>query len=119
MEETVLEVAARRANALAWQDWETVAAQLHPQFLYVNASGDRLDREAYLGFLRDGPVRWVSQTLEDAQVVEAGAIAVLVATVVDDVVYEGEPARWSFLTTQTYVNDGEWRYLAGHTAVRG
>lgn len=76
MEETVLEVAARRANALARRDWETVAAQLHPQFLYVNASGDRLDREAYLGFLHDGPMRWNRQTIEAAEVVETGPVAV-------------------------------------------
>jgi Domain of unknown function (DUF4440) len=118
MEETVLEVAARRAKALAQQDWETVAAQLHPQFIYVNASGDRLDRDAYLAFLREGPVRWDRQTLEDAEVIATGPVAVLVATVVDDVVWNGEPARWTFLTTQTYVKDGDaWSYLAGHTAL--
>jgi Domain of unknown function (DUF4440) len=117
MEETVLEVAARRAEALAQQDWETVAAQLHPQFVYVNASGHRLDREAYLGFVRDGPVRWIRQTLEDAEVTGTGKVAVLLATVVDDVVWNGEPARWTFVTTQTYVNDLDaWSYLAGHTA---
>jgi hypothetical protein len=31
--------------------------------------------------------------------------------------YEGAPARWEFVTTQTYLeNDGRWLYLAGHTA---
>jgi hypothetical protein len=116
--DSALDLANRRAAALARQDWETVAAQLHPLFLYVNASGDRLDREAYLGFLRDGPVRWNGQTLEDAEVTRAGQVAVLVATVVDDVVWNGEPARWTFVTTQTYLSDrGAWSYLAGHTAL--
>jgi hypothetical protein len=43
---------------------------------------------------------------------------VLVATVVDDVLFDGQPEIWSFVTTQTYVNDGTWLYLAGHTAIR-
>jgi hypothetical protein len=43
---------------------------------------------------------------------------VLVATVVDDVVYDRRPARWEFVTTQSYIErSGEWRYLAGHTAL--
>ena len=113
----ILDLAKRRADALATADWQTVAAQLHPQFIYVNANGDRLDREAYLGFLRDGPVRWNRQALEEMEVIETGPVAVLLATVVDDVVWNGEPARWTFVTTQTYVSDRDmWSYLAGHTA---
>jgi Domain of unknown function (DUF4440) len=118
MEETVLEVAARRADALARQDWKTVAAQLHPHFVYVNANGQRLDRDTYLAFLREGPVRWNRQTHESVEIIAAGPVAVLVATVVDDVFWNGEPARWTFVTTQTYVKDGDaWSYLAGHTAL--
>jgi hypothetical protein len=113
-----LNLAHRRATALAQRDWETVGAQLHPQFVYVNANGHRLDRDAYLAFLREGPVRWVSQTLEDVQVIQADGVAVLVATVVDDTVWNGEPARWTFVSTQTYVGEqGAWLYLAGHTAL--
>jgi hypothetical protein len=115
----VIDVARRRADAMVREDWDAVAAQLHPRFIYVIANGDRLDRDAYLAFLREGPVRWTSQTLEDVQMVETGGVALLVATVVDDVVFDGEPARWPFVTSQTYVNEGEWLYLAGHTAVRG
>jgi hypothetical protein len=41
-----------------------------------------------------------------------------VATIVDDVLYDGRPARWEFVTTQTYVEeDGKWLYLTGHTAL--
>jgi hypothetical protein len=115
---TILDLAMRRASALAARDWDEVAKQLHPTFLYVNATGDLLDREAYLAFVADGPLRWNRQTLEDTSVVTAGPVAVLVATVVDEVLFDGQPEIWSFVTTQTYVNDGEWLYLAGHTAIR-
>ena len=115
---TILDLALRRAASLAAQDWDAVAAQLHPAFTYVNANGDRLDRAAYLALLADGPLRWNRQSLEDATVAVAGPVAVLTATVIDDVVYEGRPETWSFVTTQTYVDEAEWLYLAGHTAVR-
>jgi hypothetical protein len=116
--DTIVAVAERRALALVERDWDAVEAQLHPEFLYVDVNGHRLDRDGYLAFLADGPVRWKAQTLEDVHVVAAGALAVLAATVHDDVVFQGEPARWTFVTTQTYVDtDGSWLYLAGHTAL--
>src|SRR5262245_15189434 len=116
--DAVLELATLRGLALARRDWDTVAAQLHPRMVYVNANGQRLDRDRYLTFLASGPVRWNAQTLEDVQIVGSGSVRVLVARVVDDVVHDGAPARWEFATTQTYVlENGSWLYLAGHTAL--
>ena len=116
--DTVVELAARRGLALARRDWDAVASQLHPRFVYVNANGHRLDHDAYLEFLSAGPVRWRAQTLQDAAVTATAAVAVLTAVVVDDVLHQGEPATWEFVTTQTYVLEREaWRYLAGHTAL--
>jgi len=114
----VLELATRRGVALARRDWDVVAAQLHPRFVYVDANGHRLDRDHYLAFLTDGPVRWNAQTLEDVQVFGNAPVSVLVANVFDDVVYDGMPAKWGLVTTQTYVHEyGSWLYLAGHTAL--
>ena len=116
--DTVLELATRRGVALARRDRDAVAGQLHPRFVYIDANGHRLDRDCYLAFVIDGPVRWNAQALVDVQVVEDGPVTVLVASVVDDVVYDGVPARWEFVTTQTYVRKRRsWLYLAGHTAL--
>jgi hypothetical protein len=116
--DTVLDLAARRGLALARQDFDTVAAQLHQAFVYVNADGHRLDRDRYLSFLADGPVRWIAQTLEDARVVSTGSVDILLARVVDEVVHDGVQARWEFVTTQIYVQErGARLYLAGHTAL--
>jgi hypothetical protein len=116
--DAVLAAAQARARALVARDWDSVSAQLHRRFRYVTANGQRLDRDAYLAFLADGPVRWNRQTLHDAEVVVDGRVAVLVAMVVDDVLYDGRPAQWEFVTSQTYVErSGEWLYLAGHTAL--
>ena len=113
----VVALADARAAALAAEDWDAVAAQLHPAFLYVNANGHRFDRDAYLAFLRDGPLRWNRQLLEHVSVTSTGTAAVLAANVVDDVLYDGEAVTWRFVTTQTYVDEGGWLYLAGHTAL--
>ena len=109
-------VAERRARALANRDWATLESVLHPEFVYVNAQGIRLTRETYLAFVRDGPLRWTEQRLEDVQVVALDAVAVLTATVVDDVKIGAESHRLVFATTQTYVREGDqWLYLAGQT----
>jgi len=114
----VLSLAERRRLALVDCDWAAVAAQLHPGFRYVNANGQRLDRDGYLAFLADGPVRWTAQTLVEPEVIADGPVAVLVAVVVDDVLDDGRSARCEFVTSQTYVEQGgEWLYLAGHTAL--
>lgn len=63
-------------------------------------------------------MRWQAQTLHDATVAVDGHVAVLAATVVDEVLYAEQPSSWEFVATQTYVEwNGEWLYLAGHTAL--
>ena len=117
MEETVLEVAARRANALALAGLGDGRRPAPPAVPLRQRERRPARLRGVPGFLHDGPVRWIRQTLEDAEVIETGPVAVLLATVVDDVVWNGEPARWTFVTTQTYVSDRDaWSYLAGHTA---
>jgi hypothetical protein len=109
-------VAERRAQALANRDWSTLESALHPEFVYVNAQGIRLSRDDYLGFVRDGPLRWKEQRLEDVQVVALATVAVLTATVVDHVQIGEERHRLVFASTQTYVReDDQWLYLAGQT----
>jgi ketosteroid isomerase-like protein len=115
----VRDVAGARAAALAESDWETVRAQLHPDFVYVNAQGIRIGRDEYVAFLSSGPLKWAEQRLDDVRVVVAGDVGVLTATVHDDVWVDGERHELVFVTTQTYVREsGRVLYLAGHTAAR-
>ncbi len=116
-EQDVLAAAARRATALAGQDWAVLEALLHPDFVYTNSQGARLTREQYVEFVRTGPLRWNAQRIEDPRVALVGSTAVVTGTVVDDVVVSGDAHVLRFATTQTYVLvDGAWSYLAGHTA---
>ena len=106
-----------RADALAAQDWGVVEAQLHEHFIYTNTRGERLGPRLYLDFLRNGPLRWVHQSIADALVAEVGDTAVVTGLVFDHVVIEGEEHELHFATTQAYVRvDGVWKYLAGQTS---
>ena len=119
-EPEVLEAAARRAAALAQQDWSLLEQLLHADFVYTNSQGTRLDRTVYLDFVRTGPLRWNAQSYDDVRVCLAGATAVLTGVVVDDVTVDGDRHVLRFATTQTYVlADGGWSYLAGHTSTTG
>ena len=112
----IVEAATARGRALAEQDWPAFEAALHPAFVYTNAQGIRIGRDEYLAFVRDGPLRWREQRLEDVQVVVEEPVAVLTARVIDDVLVDGEPYRLRFATTQTYVRGADgWSYLAGQT----
>jgi hypothetical protein len=112
----LLTAAESRAAALVDQDPEALAAMLHPDFLYVTASGQRLDRAGYVTFCLDSGIRWQSQHLTGVATRIVGTTGVLAGDVVDDVILEGVPQQWRLTTTQTYVWDQAWLYLAGHTA---
>jgi hypothetical protein len=115
--DAVLAAAKRRAAALPRQDWPALERELHPEFGYVNAEGMRLGRGEYLAFVKEGPVRWVEQRLENVRVAVVGPTAVLTAEVHDDVEVGDERHQLVFVSSQTYVlENGRWLYLAGQTA---
>jgi hypothetical protein len=116
--ETVLEAIRRRSDALVTKDTDVLLALHHPGFVYVNASGDVMDREEYLDrYVRADDVRWVSQTVTDPRVTEAGGTAV-VTFLVHDVARAGAyELDATFRSTQTWIRSDEgWRCLAGHTS---
>jgi hypothetical protein len=115
---TVLDAIRRRSEALVTKDTPALLALHHPAFVYVNASGEVLDRDEYLDrYVRPEDVRWVSQTVRDARVTEAGGTAV-VTFLVHDVARAGDDELdATFRSTQTWVwSDEGWRCLAGHTS---
>jgi len=116
--DTVLAAAQRRSAALVNKDVAALQLLLHPDFVYVNASGHVLDRDQYLDlYVRPPEVRWTRQTLESPQVVQVGSVAVLTCLVHDVARYHDDHLDETFRSTLTWVHtvDG-WRCLAGHTS---
>ena len=118
MTDSVLDAARRRSDALVDKDVDALLGLLHPDFLYVNANGELLDRDEYLDrYVRPAEMRWISQVLREPRVAVAGATAVL-ACLVDDVAeYLDHRLDQTFRTTLTWVDGGAgWQCLSGHTS---
>jgi ketosteroid isomerase-like protein len=116
--EAVLAAAQRRSEALVHKDVEALLALLHPDFVYVNASGQVLDRDQYLDlYVRPVEVRWVSQSIEEPRIAEAAGAAVLTCLVRDVARYYDQEMNETFRSTLTWIRtDDGWQCLAGHTS---
>jgi hypothetical protein len=114
----VLAAAERRSAALVHKDVAALLALLHPDFMYVNASGHVLDRDQYLDrYVRPVEVQWASQTLEEPRIVKASGVAVLICRVRDVARFHDRHMDETFRSTFTWIlTDQGWRCLAGHTS---
>jgi hypothetical protein len=111
----VLAAAERRSRALVGRDRDALHALHHPQLRWTTHRGDVLDRDDYVRGNTEGPLVWLGQRLEDADVVAAGDAAVLTAVVVDEVEQGGERMTNRLRLTQVWVRGDEgWTCLAGH-----
>jgi hypothetical protein len=113
----VLDAARRRAEALVNKDVDTLLTLLHRNFLYVNASGEVLDREQYLNaYVRSEDVRWTSQVLTEPRLAEGGATVILTGLVHDVARFGDHALDETFRTTLTWVDSGNgWQCLGGNT----
>ena len=116
--DSVLAAARRRSAALVDKDIDALLELLHPDFVYVNASGQVLDRDQYLDlYVRPAEVQWTSQTLESPHVVQVGSVAVLTCLVHDVARYRDDHLDETFRSTLTWIRtDDGWQCLAGHTS---
>src|SRR5262245_32362607 len=114
----VLDAARRRSVALINKDVEALLTLLHPSFVYVNASGQVLNREQYLDqYVRPAEVRWISQEIGEPVLAEGGAAAVLTCLVHDVARYFDHELDETFRSTLTWVKTANgWQCLAGHTS---
>jgi ketosteroid isomerase-like protein len=114
----VLDAARRRAEALTNKDIDALLALLHPNFVYVNASGQVLDRDQYLdAYVRSEQVRWTSQVMTEPRLADGGATVVLTALVHDVARFGDQLLDETFRTTLTWVDSGSgWQCLGGHTS---
>jgi hypothetical protein len=116
--DSVLDAARRRSAALVDKDVDALLALLHPDFLYVNANGEALNRDEYLDrYVRPAEMRWISQDIREPRVTVAGTTAVLTCLVHDVAEYLEHRLDQTFRTTLTWVDVGDgWQCLSGHTS---
>lgn len=117
IESEIARLARARSDALVHKDLAALGRLLAPGFVYTNASGEVLEREAYLDrYVRSPDVRWESQGLEDLAVRLRGSVAILTCRVRDRAWFGNEPLDASFRSTYVYARIASgWRCVAGHT----
>lgn len=114
-DQQVLQVAERRARALAARDSEALQALLHPSLQWTTFQGEVLSREQYIAGNTGDALTWRSQQLDRVRVVVVGDTAVLTALVTDEVQRDGRDHMFRLRLTQTWVRVGSgWQCLAGH-----
>ena len=110
----VLRAAEIRAAALADGEPDRLRRLLHPEFQWTSHRGDRFDRESYV-LANTRELRWLKQRLEDPEVTVVGDTAILLCTMIDRVVRDGDELELRMPVTQVWVRAHKaWVMLAGH-----
>lgn len=114
----MLAAAERRSEALVSKDLEALSLLLHPNFVYVDASGQVLDREQYFDlYVRPEEVQWASQVIDAPVLADGGTVAVLTCLVHDVAHFGNQNLDETFRSTFTWIQtDRGWQCLAGHTS---
>src|SRR5574342_382001 len=112
----VLAAARQRSAALIGKDVDALVALLHPNFLYVNASGQVLNRDQYLDqYVRSDDVQWMSQAIDEPRVADGGTAVVLTCLVHDVARYRDSDLDETFRSTLTWIRSEQgWQCLGGH-----
>ena len=114
MIDAVLAAERTRAAALVARDVEALAACLHPELVYVHATGTRHDRDQLLHFAMHGQ-RFLAVTLGEPQIVCRGDAAIVVGTLELLLQRPGESAPTTARSWASAVwwrdpgNDARWR----------
>lgn len=117
--EEIRKVLEAKADALLRRSADDMAALLHPDFVYVNAGGVKLDKAAYIhvGCI-SGALVFREQRISELEVRQFDDIAVATMLLNDRFFSqrEGREVTGTFRSLCVFgKTDGSWRWLAGQT----
>ena len=115
--EEIRAVLAAKASALSGRSADDMAALLHPDFVYVNAGGHKLDKASYIHVgCTSGILVFRSQKVSELEVRQVGEAAVATMVLDDHFLLEGREVTASFRSLCVFLRkDGRWLWLAGQT----
>jgi hypothetical protein len=110
-------VLAAKADALVRRSADALATLLHPDFVYVNASGRKLDKAAYIDVgCISGRLIFRDQQVSELDVRQFDDFAVATMLLNDRFVFEGKEVSETFRSLCVFSKKaGHWQWIAGQT----
>jgi hypothetical protein len=115
--EEIRSVLSAKADALLRQSADDMAALLHPDFVYVNAGGYKLNKAQYVeNGCTSGRIVFRSQKVSELDVRQLGDIAVATMVLDDHYAQEGREITATFKSLCVFAKkDVRWLWVAGQT----
>ena len=115
--EEIRAVLSAKADALLRRSADDMAALLHPDFVYVNAGGYKLDKAQYIdNGCTSGRIVFRSQRVSELDVRQLGDVAVATMVLDDQFALEGREITATFKSLCIFIKkDGRWLWVAGQT----
>jgi ketosteroid isomerase-like protein len=110
-------VLAAKADALVRRSADDLAALLHPDFVYVNASGRKLDKAVYIDVgCISGRLIFRDQQVSELDVRQFDDFAVATMLLNDRFVFEGKEVAETYRSLCVFSKKaGHWQWIAGQT----
>ena len=110
-------VLAAKADALVRRSADDLATLLHPDFVYVNASGRKLDKAAYIDVgCISGRLIFRDQQVNELDVRQFDDFAVATMLLNDRFVFEGKEVSETYRSLCVFSKKaGHWQWIAGQT----
>ena len=107
----------QKADALVRADGAFFERVLHPDFVYVNTRGERLDRAGYISrFASRGDVRFASQEVSDLTITSIGEVVIAHMALLDTFAKGAERRSFSYRSLCVFRVEGtSCRWIAGQT----
>ena len=115
--EEIRAVLLAKADALLRRSADDMATLLHPDFVYVNAGGYKLDKAQYIdNGCTSGRIVFRSQKVSELDVRRLGGVAVATMVLDDQFALEGREITATFKSLCVFTKeDGRWLWAAGQT----
>jgi uncharacterized protein (TIGR02246 family) len=115
--EEIRAVLSAKADALLRRSADDMATLLHPDFVYVNAGGYKLDKAQYIdNGCTSGRIVFRSQKVSELDVRQLGEVAVATMVLDDQFALEGREITATYKSLCVFTRqDGRWLWVAGQT----
>ncbi len=107
----------RRSTAVVAGDMETLKQILSENFIYIDASGNRLDRVSYLeNYVASNSIKWISQEVEEVSIRDYEDTSIVMCRVHDKFILAGKEFDTRLRATFVYAKQNEiWRCVFGQS----